>query len=191
MARITITIEGESQEIEAIQSVLQRLAGATMVAGAEEAVAGEAGWPGGERQSWTFEEFQQFWSRLKEGARQILAEIIEPRVEEIFTLVHQEVVKAGYEDLISSGVVLTGGTASLRGLRDLAEEKLAFPVRVGTPRRLHGLVEALSSPAYATSVGLLLWGQRAQAAEVERTWPQAPWTKRFFNWFKAAFLPRR
>jgi len=75
VARITITIEGESQEIEAIQSVLQRLAGATMVAGAEEAVAGEAGWPGGERQSWTFEEFQQFWSRLKEGARQILAEI--------------------------------------------------------------------------------------------------------------------
>ncbi len=75
MARITITIEGESQEIEAIQAVLQRLAGVAMAVGAEEAAAAEAGWPGGERQSWTFEEFQQFWSRLKEGARQILAEI--------------------------------------------------------------------------------------------------------------------
>lgn len=123
--------------------------------------------------------------------RRELCEIIRARLDEMLAMIAQEVERSGLRSLLAAGVVLTGGTASLRGLRDLAEEKLAFPVRVGTPRRLHGLVEALSSPAYATSVGLLLWGQRAQAAEVERTWPQAPWTKRFFNWLKAAFLPRR
>jgi cell division protein FtsA len=71
--------------------------------------------------------------RARSLSRQILAEIIEPRVEEIFTLVHQEVVKAGYEDLISSGVVLTGGTASLEGLPEFVEGIFDLPVRRGYP----------------------------------------------------------
>jgi cell division protein FtsA len=98
--------------------------------------------------------------RARSLSRQILAEIIEPRVEEIFTLVHQEVVKAGYEDLISSGVVLTGGTASLEGLPEFVEGIFDLPVRRGYPMGVGGLLDVVNNPMYATGVGLVLYGKR-------------------------------
>jgi len=94
-------------------------------------------------------------------SRRLLAEIIEARVEEIFELVLQEIKRVGYEGLLPAGVVLCGGTAELAGIRQLARQVLNMPVRIGTPHDLQGLVDVLSSPAYATSVGLLLWSQRS------------------------------
>lgn len=95
-------------------------------------------------------------------SRQILAEIIEPRVEELFTLVKQELVKSGYEDLIASGLVLTGGTVLMEGMTELAEQVFNLPVRRGAPRGIGGLVEVVQSPLYATGVGLVLYGHRNQ-----------------------------
>jgi cell division protein FtsA len=90
-------------------------------------------------------------------ARQILAEIVEPRVEEILTLVSQEVSRAGVEGLLSSGIVLTGGSAGLDGIGGLAERVFHLPVRIGAPSQAGGgLADIVSGPAYATGVGLLL-----------------------------------
>ncbi len=93
-------------------------------------------------------------------SRQLLAEIIEPRVEEILTLVYDEVVRAGYGKLIASGVVLTGGSAILDGLPELAEQIFNLPVRRGTPMGIGGLVDLVNSPMYATGVGLVLYGNK-------------------------------
>lgn len=93
-------------------------------------------------------------------SRQTLAEIIEPRVEEILTLVHNEVMKTEYGDLIASGLILTGGTAILEGIPELAEQIFNLPVRRGTPLGIGGLVDLVNSPIYATGVGLVLYGSR-------------------------------
>ncbi len=95
-------------------------------------------------------------------SRQILAEIIEPRMEEIITLVHREILKAGYENLIPSGVVLTGGTASLEGLPELVEQIFNLPVRRGYPAGVGGLLDVVNNPMYATGVGLVLYGAKNQ-----------------------------
>ncbi len=104
--------------------------------------------------------------RARALSRQILAEIIEPRVEEIFTLIHQEIVKAGYEDLIPSGIVLTGGTASLEGLPEFVEGIFDLPVRRGYPTGVGGLLDVVNHPMYATGVGLVLYGKR-HASEMQ------------------------
>jgi cell division protein FtsA len=91
-------------------------------------------------------------------SRQILCEIIEPRVEELFGMVQQRLKKTGYEDMIASGVVLTGGTALMDGLQDAAERYLALPIRRGTPKNIGGLMDVVNSPVYATGVGLVLYG---------------------------------
>ena len=93
-------------------------------------------------------------------SRLFLTQIIEARVEEIFELIRQEIKRSGYDGLLPAGVVLCGGTADLAGIRDVAREQLNLPVRTGTPHDMRGLVDVLGSPAYATSVGLLLWGLR-------------------------------
>ncbi len=93
-------------------------------------------------------------------SRQLLAEILEPRVEEIFTLVNREIVKSGFEDLIASGVVLTGGSAILPGMPELAEQIFDLPVRRGTPIDIGGLTDVVNSPIYATGVGLVKYGSR-------------------------------
>lgn len=93
-------------------------------------------------------------------SRQLLAEILEPRVEEIFTLVNREIVKSGYEDLIASGVVLTGGSAILPGMPELAEQIFDLPVRRGKPIGIGGLIDVVNSPIYATGVGLVKYGSR-------------------------------
>jgi len=93
-------------------------------------------------------------------SRQLLAEILEPRVEEIFTLVNREIVKSGFEDLIASGVVLTGGSAILPGMPELAEQVFDLPVRRGVPQGIGGLTDVVNSPIYATGVGLVKYGSR-------------------------------
>ncbi|MGK2943354.1 MAG: cell division protein FtsA [Desulfuromonadales bacterium] len=93
-------------------------------------------------------------------SRQLLAEILEPRVEEIFTLVNREIVKSGYEDLIASGVVITGGSAILPGMPELAEQIFDLPVRRGKPIDIGGLTDVVNSPVYATGVGLVKYGSR-------------------------------
>jgi cell division protein FtsA len=96
-------------------------------------------------------------NQASQVSRRELAHIIEARVEEIFTLVLQEIKRSGYDGLLPAGLVLTGGSSSLPGIRDLASRVLGLPVRVAKPENLVGLVDQLHSPAYSTSVGLLYW----------------------------------
>ncbi|MDX1375299.1 MAG: rod shape-determining protein, partial [Burkholderiales bacterium] len=91
-------------------------------------------------------------------SRQTLAEVIEPRVEELFSLVQQVLRDSGLEELLSSGIVLTGGSSVMQGMVELGEEIFHMPVRVGTPRYAGGLAEVVRSPRYATAVGLILEG---------------------------------
>jgi cell division protein FtsA len=92
--------------------------------------------------------------------RQILGEIIEPRVEEIFALIRREIYRAGVENLIPSGVVITGGSALLDGITDVAESVFHLPARLGQPRGISGLVDVVNNPMYATGVGLLLYAAK-------------------------------
>jgi cell division protein FtsA len=93
-------------------------------------------------------------------SRQTLAEIVEPRVDEILTQVRDELMRVGYGNLLASGVILTGGSAILEGIPDLAEQIFNLPVRRGTPVGIGGLVDLVNSPIYATGVGLVLYGCR-------------------------------
>lgn len=101
-------------------------------------------------------------------SRQILSEIVEPRVEEIFTLIKQEIAKSGYEDMIASGIVLTGGSNLLEGMPELAEQIFNLPVRRGIPKGIGGLVDVVKSPLHATSVGLVLYGSRNDGNRIFR-----------------------
>ncbi len=98
--------------------------------------------------------------------RQELAHIIEARVEEIFMLALQEIKRSGYDGLLPAGIVLTGGSSNLPGIRQLASRVLGLPVRTAKPDNLVGLVDKLSSPAYSTSVGLLHWAAAMQDEEM-------------------------
>jgi cell division protein FtsA len=89
--------------------------------------------------------------------RQELAHVIEARVEEIFSLVLQEIKRSGYDGLLPAGMVLTGGSSQLPGIRNLANRVLGLPVRIARPENMVGLIDKLLSPAYSTSVGLLRW----------------------------------
>jgi cell division protein FtsA len=91
-------------------------------------------------------------------SRQILSEIIEPRIEELFSLVKREIIKTGYEDMIASGLVVTGGTALMEGVVEISEEVMGLPSRLGKPRDIGGLVDVASNPMYATAVGLVQYG---------------------------------
>ncbi len=95
-------------------------------------------------------------------SRQALAEVVEPRYDELFTLIQAELRRSGYEDLIAAGVVLTGGTAKIEGAVELAEEIFHMPVRVGAPVDVKGLSDIVRNPIYSTGVGLLLYGLKQQ-----------------------------
>jgi cell division protein FtsA len=99
-------------------------------------------------------------------SRHVLAEICEPRMEEIFALVDQELVRSGYKKLIGAGVVLTGGGALIQGSQDLAEQVFNVPVRVGFPKGVGGLTDVVKSSMFATAVGLLHYG--AEKAGMKR-----------------------
>jgi cell division protein FtsA len=91
-------------------------------------------------------------------SRHILCEIIEPRVEEIFALVSREIIRSGFEGSLASGVVLTGGTALLDSVTEVAEQTLRLPVRIGVPQHVTALADLVCSPLYAAVVGLVLAG---------------------------------
>jgi cell division protein FtsA len=91
-------------------------------------------------------------------ARHTLAEVVEPRYEELLTLIQAELRRSGFEDLVAAGIVMTGGSSKIEGLIDLAEEVFHMPVRLGMPQYVTGLVDVVRNPIYATGVGLLLFG---------------------------------
>jgi len=96
-------------------------------------------------------------------SRQILCDILQSRAEEIMSHVHQEILRAGFDRQLCSGIVLTGGGAMMDGLLEVAERVINLPIRIGVPEGVGGLTERISSPAYATAVGLVLHGYRRQA----------------------------
>jgi cell division protein FtsA len=102
-------------------------------------------------------------------SRQILCEIIEPRVEEIFQLVREEIQNTGYEDLLASGMVVTGGTSMLTEITTIGENTLGLPVRLGVPRGVGGLVDVVRSPMYATGVGLVVYGAKQMAGQLAQS----------------------
>jgi len=95
-------------------------------------------------------------------SRHVMAEIIEPRAEEIFALAKREIQKSGFEEMIASGVVISGGTVILEGMPELAEQVFDLPVRRGAPREIGGLVDIINSPIYTTGTGLVLYGMKHQ-----------------------------
>lgn len=95
-------------------------------------------------------------------SRQALAEVVEPRYDELFTLVQAELRRSGYEDMIAAGIVLTGGTSRMEGVVELAEEIFHTPVRIGVPNAAAGLVDIVRNPIYSTGVGLLHYGLKQQ-----------------------------
>ena len=111
--------------------------------------------------------------RPRRLSRQILSEIVQPRVEEIFTLVAREFGKAGFQDAATAGVVVTGGTAIMEGVPELAEAVFDLPVRRGLPETVGGLADVVKSPIYATGVGLALYGARARQDSVDSGGPIA------------------
>jgi len=98
----------------------------------------------------------------REMSRQLLAEVVEPRYDELFTLVQAELRRSGFEELIAAGIVLTGGTAKMEGVSELAEEIFHMPVRIGTPTGVKGLSDIVDNPIYSTGVGLLHFGVQEQ-----------------------------
>jgi len=93
-------------------------------------------------------------------SRQTLAEVVEPRFDELLVLLQSELRRSGFEDLIAGGVVLTGGSAKMDGLQELAEELFHMPVRIGVPQGITGLEDSIADPVYATGVGLLIYAQQ-------------------------------
>ncbi len=99
-------------------------------------------------------------------SRERLAEVVEPRYEELLQLIKLELQRSGYEHLIAGGVVLTGGSAKMEGLIDLAEEVFDIPVRIGIPQYVFGLTETVKNPIHATGVGLLLFAQKNRSGGI-------------------------
>ena len=95
-------------------------------------------------------------------ARQTLAEVVEPRYEELMSLVQAELRRSGYENLIAAGIVLTGGSSKMEGVIELAEEVFHMPVRLGVPQYASGLIDVVRNPIHATGVGLLLFGHMSE-----------------------------
>ncbi len=93
---------------------------------------------------------------LRQMSRHTLAEVVEPRVEELYSLVQAELRRAGFEDRLSSGIVITGGAALMPGMVELGEEIFHMPVRLGHPKYVGGLAEVVKNPRFSTAVGLLL-----------------------------------
>ncbi|MDH5631953.1 MAG: cell division protein FtsA [Gammaproteobacteria bacterium] len=126
-------------------------------------------------------------------SRHTLAEVIEPRMEELFSLVLAELRRSGFEDVIGSGVVITGGSSKLEGMVELAEEVFHMPVRLGMPQFVGGLANVVQNPIYATGVGLVMFGAKHQGGEkyFDHSGQSTPGTKavwaRMKSWFQGNF----
>ncbi len=121
--------------------------------------------------------------------KQILSEILEPRVEEMFSLIRREIYKAGMENVITSGVVVTGGTALLDGLTEVAEGIFNLPTRLGKPKGITGLVDVVNNPMYATGVGLVMYGAKSHTENKFRIRDNNIFNRLFSRmkkWFKDA-----
>jgi len=122
--------------------------------------------------------------------RQTLAEVVEPRYEELFNLVQAELKRSGFESMIAAGVVLTGGGAKMEGAIELAEEVFNMPVRLGTPQNVSGIIDVVRNPIYATGVGLLLFGNqsiRAPSGRSSRLETTVNLWERMKSWFQGNF----
>jgi cell division protein FtsA len=119
-------------------------------------------------------------------SRQALAEVVEPRYDELFTLVQAELRRSGLEELIAAGIVLTGGTSKMEGVVDLAEEIFHMPVRLGMPHGIQGLSDIVNNPIYSTGVGLLLYGLQQQQENRHGAGKAAGngWLERIRKWFQ-------
>lgn len=122
-------------------------------------------------------------------SRQTLVEVVEPRYEELFTLVQAELQRSGYENLIAAGVVLTGGSARMEGAVELAEEIFHMPVRLGLPHYVAGLPDVIRNPIYSTAVGLLLFGNenRSLNANMSLLAARRGLFARIKSWFQSFF----
>ena len=123
----------------------------------------------------------------KELSRQALAEGIEPRYDELFTLIQAELRRSGFEDLIAAGIVLTGGASKIEGVIELAEEIFHMPVSVGSPRNVAGLRDIVRNPVYATGVGLLLYGKEREEERLELKPSRLPSFGRLKKWLNDNF----
>ncbi len=123
-------------------------------------------------------------------SKKVLSEVINARYEELFALVLAELRRSGLDEVIASGIVLTGGASQIAGAAELAESVFQMPVRIGMPQHVKGLTDVLDSPAYATSVGLLLYGYQQQyeghAELIVRNGMKGVWG-RVKNWFQGNF----
>jgi len=123
-------------------------------------------------------------------SRQTLAEVVEPRYEELLTLVHAELRRSGFEEIIAAGVVLTGGSSKMEGVIDLAEEIFHAPVRLGLPQYVSGLSDVVKNPIYATGVGLLLFGNQHRNSGTSHIMMEGGVKgvfERMKNWFQGNF----
>lgn len=125
----------------------------------------------------------------REMSRHTLAEVIGPRYEELFSMIHAELRRSGFEDLVAAGVVLTGGSSCIEGVIELAEEIFHMPVRLGDPKGVTGLTEVVCNPANATGVGLLMFarGQQQQGEEVSVRQGVGSIFERMKSWFQGNF----
>ena len=123
-------------------------------------------------------------------SRQALAEVVEPRYDELFTLVQAELRRSGFEDMIAAGIVLTGGTSKMEGVVELAEEIFHTPVRIGSPQDVNGLTDIVRNPIYSTGVGLLQYGLKQHSGgEIKGSKAQSSSGAfaRIKNWFQNNF----
>lgn len=116
-------------------------------------------------------------------SRQTLAEVVEPRYEELLNLLQGELRRSGFEDLVAGGVVLTGGAAKMDGLMELAEDVFHMPVRLGIPQYVTGLEDTIADPVYATGVGLLIYAQQHRFAAGSEYAESAGFWGRLRRWF--------
>lgn len=121
----------------------------------------------------------------RELSRQALAEVVEPRYEELYGLVLSEVKRGGFEGLLGAGIVLTGGTSKMEGAVELAEEVFHMPVRVGMPQGVDGLADIVRNPIHSTGVGLLLYGMEHRLEQ------GGPRLRRPWNWRRSLLRARR
>jgi cell division protein FtsA len=120
-------------------------------------------------------------------SRQTLAEVVEPRFDELLVLLQSELRRSGFEDLVAGGVVLTGGSAKMDGLQELAEELFHMPVRVGVPQGITGLEDSIADPVYATGVGLLIYAQQHRFSSGADLGAGAGVWSRMRKWFSGSF----
>ena len=121
-------------------------------------------------------------------SRQALAEVVEPRYDELFTLVQAEIRRSGFEDVLAGGIVLTGGTAKMEGVVELAEEIFHMPVRIGAPAGVQGMLDIVKNPIYSTAVGLLLFGVKQYTANAGvKESPGRGLVKKMKQWFQGNF----